>query len=137
MRPTIRRWGFGGVMPKATVQAATNPALEEGLERRKSARANLVVRVDYQTVDELFSEFARNINEGGLFVETETPQALGTEVSLQFQLPGSAEPLEVAGRVVRHAEVSAGEPPGMGIEFDDLGGQERELINELVRQLRR
>ena len=46
-------------------------AQEASAERRKSERTDLVVRVDYQTVDELFSEFARNINEGGLFVESE------------------------------------------------------------------
>ncbi len=121
-------------MPKASLQAA-DPHAQEG-ERRKSQRADWVVRVDYQTVDELFSEFARNINEGGIYVETETPQPIGTAVSLHFQLPGSEDPVEVTGRVVRHGDPGAGELPGMGVEFDDLGRQERELINDLIRQLR-
>ena len=121
-------------MPKATVQGAT--ALAEPQERRRSARTDVVVRVDYQTVDEIFSEFARNINEGGVFVETDVPCEVGTAVSLQFKLPGSDEPIEVSGLVVRVAEAGGSEMPGMGIEFDDLGAQERELINRLVRQLR-
>ena len=94
------------------------------------------MRVDYQTVDEFFSEFARNINEGGLFVESETPHPLGTRVDLQFQLPGSDEPVQVTGSVVRTSPGSADEPPGMGIEFDDLDAQTRQRINELVRRLR-
>ena len=56
------------------------------VERRRWERTDLVVRVDYKTVDELFSEFARNINEGGLFVETDSPPPLGSSVALQFQI---------------------------------------------------
>ncbi len=123
-------------MAKPSVQHATELASTELLERRKSERADLVVRVEYRTVDELFTEFARNINEGGLFVETETPHPTGTAVSLQFRIPGSDDPLDVEGRVVRTQEGESGESPGMGIEFDDLDRQARERINQLVRQLR-
>ena len=70
-------------------------AQEASAERRKSDRTDLVVRVDYRTVDELFSEFARNINEGGLFVESEAPHPPGTAVDLQFALPGSEDPLQI------------------------------------------
>ncbi len=105
-------------------------------ERRKSERAQLLVRVNYQTVDELFSEFARNINEGGLFVETESPHPVGTAVTLQFQIPGSEEPVQVAGNVVRATDTASGETPGMGIEFDSLGSSDQRRVNDLVRNLR-
>ncbi len=108
----------------------------EGVERRRSDRIELIVRVDYKTVDELFSEFARNINEGGVFVETDAPPELGSGVALQFQIPGSQDPIQVIGRVVRVTEGDAAEGPGMGIEFEDLDSQSRELINGLVRKLR-
>jgi type IV pilus assembly protein PilZ len=121
---------------KTTVENTEETARPVGVERRRSSRVDLVVRVDYKTVDELFSEFARNINEGGLYVETDTPPELGSPVALQFQVPGSDEPIQVMGRVVRVSEGTASEPPGMGIEFEDLGAQSRELINELVRSLR-
>ena len=109
---------------------------EDSVERRRSERVELVVRVDYKTVDELFSEFARNINEGGLFVETDAPPELGSNVALQFQIPGNDEPIQVIGRVVRVTEADATEGPGMGIEFEDLDAQARELINSLVRNLK-
>jgi type IV pilus assembly protein PilZ len=105
-------------------------------ERRRSGRIDLVVRVDYKTVDELFSEFARNINEGGMFIETETPPEVGAPVALQFRIPGSEEPIHVMGRVVRASLGDHREPPGMGIEFDNLDAQSRELINQLIRSLR-
>jgi len=121
---------------KTTVETADELERPAGVERRRSSRVDLVVRVDYKTVDELFSEFARNINEGGLYVETDSPPQLGSSVALQFKIPGGDEPIQVMGRVVRISEGEAGGPPGMGIEFDDLNAQSRELINELVRNLR-
>lgn len=108
----------------------------ETVERRRSDRADLVVRVDYQTVDELFSDFACNINEGGIFVESETPHEVGTTVDLQFKLPGSSEPVRVKGTVVRVSPGRDGEAPGMGIEFEDLDGSARRRIDDLVRTLR-
>jgi type IV pilus assembly protein PilZ len=123
-------------MAKTSVEHSTERMPGETSERRKSERTGLVVRVDYRTVDELFTEFTQNINEGGLFVETETPHPTGTVVWLQFRVPGSDDPLDVEGRVVWTQDSSSGESSGMGIEFDDLDRQARERINHLVRQLR-
>jgi type IV pilus assembly protein PilZ len=121
---------------KISAQRAAATESPAALERRRTERTDLVVRVDYQTVDEIFSEFARNINEGGLFVETETPHPPGTRVDLQFKLPGSDEPLQVSGSVVRTAAGSDDEPSGMGIVFDELDTRSRQRINDLVRRLR-
>jgi len=121
-------------MDKSILRAATQIDFNE---RRKSERADLVVRVTYQTVDELFTEFARNINEGGIFIETENPQSLGASVALQFKLPGSEDPIEVVGIVVRTSDgQQTNDPQGMGIEFGDLSADARQRINDLVRQLR-
>ena len=106
------------------------------IERRRSARSPLEVRVDYTTVDAFFSEFTRDINEGGLFVETENPPALESTVSLRFRLPGSDEPIKVGGRVVRVSDGGAGEPPGMAIEFENLDAGARRRIDQIVRTLR-
>ena len=123
-------------MEKPSVQTVEAPPEGPMLDRRKSQRTDLVVRVDYQTVDELFSDFARNINEGGIFVETATPHPLGTRVDLQFRLPGSDEPVRIKGTVVRVSEDEGDEPPGVGIEFENLDGPTRQRINQLVRKLR-
>lgn len=121
-------------MKKAILQSEEPGSLDD---RRKSERVDLLVRVTYQSVDELFSEFARNINEGGIFIETDAPKELGTALTLQFMLPGSDDVIEVNGIVVRQSNGDeTGEGPGMGIEFGDLNARARECINELVRRLR-
>lgn len=107
------------------------------VERRRAPRTPLTLRVDYSTVDELFSEFTRNVNEGGLFIETETPPPMETRVALEFKLPGSGEPIRARGRVawIRDASPEEG-PAGMGVEFEQLGAEARKHIDALVRQLR-
>ncbi len=109
---------------------------ESAGERRRAPRADVTLRIEYATVDELFSEFTRDINEGGLFVETEKLQPPGTEVALQFRLPGSDEVLTTLGRVVRVSQGKSGVPSGMGIEFDELTPDDRERIDRIVRTLR-
>ncbi len=105
-------------------------------DRRRAGRAGVTVRVDYATVDEMFSEFTRDINEGGIFIETEKPHQPGTEVSMQFHLPGSNEVVQTLGRVVRVSTGDVATPAGMGIEFDELTSDDRAKIDLIVRALR-
>lgn len=122
-------------MPRVSIQG---PAAGSGRgeERRKTERTQVVVRVDYSTVDELFSEFTRDINEGGLFIETRDPRPPGTEVSLHFTLPGEADPVATTGRVVWTTSGEDGRPAGMGVEFEGLASEARERIDAHVRRLR-
>jgi len=105
-------------------------------ERRRSERIPLKIPVDYSAVDAFFTEFSANINEGGIFVQSDTHSELGTEVQLQFRLPGRAEPLEVNGRVAWLSDGKSETPEGMGIEFTDLTRNLREEINQVVRLLK-
>ena len=126
-------------MARPHLQEAVSSHFIDGMERRASPRADFVVRVNYQNVDSLFSEFARNINDGGIFVETESPQAIGTNVELEFKLPGAERPIEVIGNVVRSIESDQATPDGvagMGIEFENLDSDVREQINEIIQRLR-
>jgi len=106
------------------------------VEKRRTPRAPLVVRVAYSTIDALFSEFTRNVNEGGLFIETESPPPTDTRVSLQFKLPGGGAPIQARGRVAWIQTPGSDEPAGMGVEFENLGPEARERIDEIVRGLK-
>ena len=126
-------------MARPHLQESVSSRFIDGIERRASPRADIVVRVNYQNVDSLFSEFARNINDGGLFVETEAPQPVGTKVELEFKLPGADQPIKVVGNVVRSVSADQGESDaaaGMGIEFENLDSDVRQQINEIIQKLR-
>lgn len=127
----------GGSEPAFADESEPAPGvIETEVERRRSPRSPLVVRVAYSTVDALFSEFSRNINEGGLFIETETPPPTDTRVALQFQLPGCDQPIQARGRVAWIRPASDEGPAGMGVEFEQLGSDARRHIDSLVRRLR-
>lgn len=119
----------------AIVQFDSNSG-QGGDERRRSERADLVVRIEYSTVDDLFSEFTRDINEGGVFIETDTPQDLGSTIHLQFHLPGSDDPVKATGTVVRRNDGSEPGQLGMGVEFENLSSETRARINDLIRSMR-
>jgi len=126
-------------MARPHLQEIVSSRFIDGIERRASPRADIVVRVNYQNVDSLFSEFARNINDGGLFVETEIPQPVGTKVELEFKLPGADQPIKVVGNVVRSVSADQGDSDaaaGMGIEFENLDSDVRQQINEIIQKLR-
>jgi len=122
--------------PVEQVERSANREYEAEVERRHSARAPLVVRIAYSTVDALFSEFTRNVNEGGLFIETENPPPTDTRVALQFKLPGSDVPLQARGRVAWVQSAGEDGPAGMGVEFENLGHDAHARIDELVRGLK-
>ena len=105
-------------------------------ERRRSERTDCVVSVSYSSVDELFTEFTRDINEGGLFIETNLPLDPGTSVSMRFALPGSDGTIQPRGRVVRVCRGNDGEPAGMEIEFEPLSESASRAIDQLIRSLR-
>lgn len=106
------------------------------VERRRSLRAPVVVRIEYATVDALFSDFTRNINEGGVFIETDCPAPLDSVVHLRFRLPGTREALKVMGRCAWIEPGADGTPQGMGVEFEHLSDRDRARINEIVSRLR-
>jgi len=114
----------------------SHPETRAAVERRRSERAPVVVQIEYSTVDALFSDFTRNINEGGIFVETDEPIPLDQKVDLKLRLPGSSELVHVTGRVVRVESTSEASAGGIAVEFGELDANARELINAAVRRLR-
>jgi uncharacterized protein (TIGR02266 family) len=122
--------------PAERIERVASREYEAEVERRHSTRAPLVVRIAYSTVDALFSEFTRNVNDGGLFIETDNPPPTDTRVALQFKLPGSDLPIQARGRVTRVQQPGGDGPAGMGVEFENLGQDARALIDELVRGLK-
>ena len=108
-------------------------------ERRKHPRADIVFQVDYRTPEALFNEFAENLSEGGLFIKTENPLEVGTEIIIEFFLPILDEPIRVKGRVEWHTNLEGieKETPGMGVSFQELSPEDKEKINRVVRELRK
>ena len=105
-------------------------------ERRQSERNPLKIPVVYGAVDAFFTEFASNVNEGGMFIETDSPAELDEIVDLQFSFPGIQGEIQITARVAWISDGKEEQPPGMGLEFHDLDAATKEAINDAVESLR-
>jgi type IV pilus assembly protein PilZ len=108
------------------------------LNRRRSNRVEVTWQVDCETEDTFLYAYITNISEMGIFVKTEKPLAVGTELVLRFAPPSTEETFVLRGIVQWINPVRPlGENlnPGMGIRFQSLKPEERERIVEAVRTI--
>ena len=108
------------------------------LNRRRSSRVEVTWQVDCETEDTFLYAYITNISEMGIFVKTEKPLAVGTELVLRFAPPSTEETFVLQGIVQWINPVRPlGENlnPGMGIRFQSLKPEERERIVEAVRTI--
>ena len=108
---------------------------------RVHPRAPLAVKVRYTTPEgKQFDSLTGGIGGGGLFIESGTPLAPGTELSVEFALPD--RPWE---KVKAKAKVAwtRNKPeryllfPGMGVQFTVIDEKAQALLVELVEALNR
>ena len=114
--------------PEPTPSTAPAPLVIE--EHRASPRVSLSVDIHLSSDSHFFTGLSGDISEGGIFVSTYRPLAIGNEVELELTLPGSAEPFTARGTVRWIREHSADHPRGFGISFDVLADGERERIHD-------
>jgi uncharacterized protein (TIGR02266 family) len=109
-----------------------------GDNKRRAARLHHEIPVAYRTVGSFLTDWATNISQGGLFINTRNPLPVGTGVKILIQLPGTAFPFELEGRVTRVTAFDnrANMVPGMGIEFMQLEDAHRRELDGFVERLR-
>ncbi len=109
------------------------------MERRREARAQVVLRVDYDTVRSVLADYATDLATGGLFVRTDLPLEIGATICLVLSFPDLLEPTAVNATVRWHRSglaVGHGSSAGYGVSFDP--GQDDRLmsIKQLLERLR-
>ena len=105
-------------------------------EKRQSKRIPFKLKVDCQYQGNFLFEYATDISQHGIFIETREPLKVGTQVALQFTLPDEKKTMEVVGKVMwTNPATSGSKNPGMGIEFNGLSDIDKETITTLVRRL--
>jgi len=107
--------------------------------QRRAARLHHELPVAYRTVGSFLTDWATNISQGGLFINTRKPMPVGTEVKIIIQLPGAAFPFDITGVVNRVEPVGnkKNAAPGMAVEFTELDRAKRDRIETFVQRLRK
>jgi type IV pilus assembly protein PilZ len=105
---------------------------------RSAERLQHELLVAYRTMDGFITDWALNISQGGMFINSRNPLPVGSVVRLIISLPGIAFPFDLSGRVKRVSGVNdPHEAPGMAVEFIDIDPEMRSQIDEFVEKLRR
>ena len=108
---------------------------------RAHPRAPLALKVRYTTPDgKQFDSLTGGIGGGGLFIESSTPLAPGTDLSVEFSLPDRPwEKLRAKAKVAwtRNKPERYLLFPGMGVQFTEIDSTCREQLVELVSALNR
>lgn len=96
-------------------------------EKRTSTRVTINKRFD--TFDQFVKEYVTNVSGNGVFIKSDSPLAVGTEITLKFTVVlDQIETIEGTGVVVRVER----DPPGMGVVFKELDGYSRDLVERLL-----
>ena len=108
---------------------------------RAHPRAPLALKVRYTTPEgKQFDSLTGGIGAGGLFIESSTPLAPGTELFVEFALPDrpwekhktKAKVAWTRNKPERHLLF-----PGMGVQFTNIDEKARKELIELVEALNR
>ncbi len=107
--------------------------------KRRAVRLHHEIPVAYRSVGSFLTDWATNISQGGLFINTRKPLPVGTAVKVLVQLPGASFPYQLAGRVSRVTEYDnhANQVPGMAVQFTDVDAKQIAEIEAFVERLRR
>jgi len=107
--------------------------------KRKAERLHHEIPVAYRSVGSFLTDWATNISQGGVFINTRNPLPVGTEVKILIQLPGVQFPSQLEGRVTRITEFDnhANQVPGMAVEFTAVEEPMRQEIEVFVDRLRK
>lgn len=106
-------------------------------ERRRHERFATEIKVDYRSGENFLFSYIRNISEMGIFIRSDNPLPVGTEIEVCFH-PDGEDALEMRGLVVWVNPVKPiGENlnPGMGVRFENLTPELRERLVDLVRTI--
>lgn len=105
-------------------------------EKRQSKRVPFKIKVDYHYEGNFLYEYATDISQHGVFIESREPLPIGTQVTLQFSVPETKKPIEVAGTVMWINSTSAGSKnPGMGVQFTSISDIDKDTITSIVKRL--
>lgn len=108
-----------------------------GLQRRSDDRIHLDIKLSSRNVGIFTDHPLVNIQSGALFIATDQPLRLGTEVDLTLHFDSPAKRLDTRGSVVwEHAFADGKQQPGYGVRLAGLNATERAFVSEWVRNVR-
>ncbi|MCB0271963.1 MAG: TIGR02266 family protein [Bdellovibrionales bacterium] len=108
-------------------------------DKRISTRLPIKFQVDFHSDGHFLIEYATNISEHGIFIQTNQPLKKGTVLELEFLIPDSNQKVKAIGKVVwvnpyrKNSEKNYN--PGMGVQFENLSDIDRETLLTSIKKV--
>ncbi len=87
----------------------------------------------YPNIETFVQRYAQNVSKHGVFFKTAKPKPVGTTIKFELKLADGTKVLRGVGEVswIRATE-TAGAPPGMGIRFQKLDANSRDIVKQIL-----
>jgi type IV pilus assembly protein PilZ len=111
---------------------------EELASPGRARRFDVDIEVNCRTSDLFLANHVTNISRGGMFIRSDHPLPINSEVHLRFRLPEIEVTIETCGRVVWNYDIARGTAhvvPGSGIKFVGLSRNDLEAIERYLERL--
>lgn len=95
-----------------------------------------LLNVCFEDYQDIGSVLMTNISRGGLFVPTDRPIPIGTEVKLRIRIEEPATEIVLLGEISSHnvgPKLDAARR-GMGIRFKNLSERDQKLVDDLYER---
>lgn len=131
---------LGSVRLEAIIDFVQTAVQEDRSRRlRNYSRCPLALKVTYQTPERNRVEgLTGEIGGGGLFIESNAPLTIGTEIAMDLVLPDDpGVPIRAKGKVawVRPRQERYVFFPGMGVQFTEIPEKARAQLVDIVKSL--
>ena len=103
-----------------------------GETKRKTPRVPVEIRVEYERFNRFVSEYTRDISRGGMFIRSESPLDVGTDVYVTLSFPHHKDDITLMAHVVRIVSPQESAEPGMGVRFAFADSDESRALHRLV-----
>jgi uncharacterized protein (TIGR02266 family) len=110
------------------------PETHPALGRKATQQLKNEIELDVESESNFYTGFSASLADGGLFVATYQPQAVGDRLRVRFRLPGLDAPIEAKVEVqwIRPASAGDDQPPGFGGAFVELSDEARAAVHKFV-----
>ncbi|XXF76845.1 TIGR02266 family protein [Myxococcaceae bacterium GXIMD 01537] len=136
--PSVGAYRTVGV-PRAAPPPPTYSSEEfVGLVKRDSDRIHADIRVTARNVGIFMDHPLINLATGGLFIPSERPLRLGTQVELTLRFDKPERSIALRSSVIWENAVDDGrQPRGYGLRLSELRAEDRTFLQEFVRGSRK
>ena len=102
------------------------------MSERIHQRVPACMRVQFRSASSFLVAYSVNLSRGGVFLESDEPLAVGSEVTLEVEVP-EAGTVSLSGRVTwRREQADIDGPVGFGVEFEDMVDTLGAAIDQMV-----